>query len=109
LVAGVPAGFASWSMMFTNYVQHVDCDPESSDNHSRNFVSPLQNWFVFDAGFHTVHHEQPGVHWSHYRRLHAARAAAIDPSLNQSSIFGFCFRRYLLRAPDAVPERMEPV
>jgi beta-carotene hydroxylase len=96
LVMALPALFASWSMMFTNYVQHVDCDPTSPDNHSRNFVSPLQNWFVFDAGFHTVHHEKPGAHWSELRRLHAARAARIDPSLNQHSIVGFVAKRYLL-------------
>lgn len=98
LMAGIPAGFASWSMMFTNYVQHVGCDYESPDNHSRNFVSAWQNWLVFDAGFHTVHHEKPGAHWSEYRKLHEARAAAIDPVLNQNSIFGFCFKRYVLGA-----------
>ncbi len=96
LCMGVPALFASWSMMFTNYVQHVHCDPSSPDNHSRNFVSPLQNWLVFDAGFHTVHHEKPGAHWSTLRALHAARAARIDPALNQNSIFGFCLDNYLL-------------
>lgn len=92
---GIPAAFASWSMMFTNYVQHVDCDPASADNHSRNFVSRSMNWLVFEAGYHTVHHEHPGIHWSAYPALHAWRAARIAPHLNQRTIFGYCCERYL--------------
>jgi len=97
----LPAVFASWAMMFTNYIQHIGCDPASPDNHSRNFVSPLANWFVFEAGYHTVHHEHPGTHWSEYPALHAARAARIDPRLNARTIFGYCFERYVLPRRDA--------
>jgi fatty acid desaturase len=97
LSVGLPALTATYWMMLTNYVQHVDCDPSSPDDHSRNFVSPFFNWFVFDNGLHTVHHEHPGVHWSRYRALHEARAARIDPRLNPSSVFGYVARQYLLR------------
>lgn len=93
---GIPASFAAWAMMFTNYVQHVACDPASPDNHSRNFVSRAMNWLVFEAGFHTVHHEHPGIHWSTYPALHAWRAARIAPHLNQRTILRFCFERYVL-------------
>lgn len=96
---GIPALSAAWSMMFTNYVQHVGCDDRSADDHSRNFVSRWLNWLVFDAGYHTVHHEHAGTHWSEYRALHAARAHRISPHLNQGSIFGYCIETYLLRAP----------
>ncbi|HEY3253959.1 MAG TPA: fatty acid desaturase, partial [Polyangiaceae bacterium] len=97
---GIPALYAAWSMMFTNYLQHVDCDHASPDGHSRNFVSRWMNWLVFDAGYHTVHHEHAGSHWSNYPRLHAARAAGIPPDLIESTLLGYCVRRYL-RAPDA--------
>ncbi len=93
---GVPAMFALWSMMFTNYIQHVHCDPWSPDNHSRNFVSRWNNWFVFEAGYHTVHHENPGTHWSKYPALHDARAHRIAPELNERSILSFCFKNYVL-------------
>lgn len=93
---GIPALFALWSMMYTNYIQHVHCDPWSPDNHSRNFVSRLDNWFVFQAGYHTVHHENPGTHWSKYGELHAARAARIAPELNEHSIITFCLKNYVL-------------
>lgn len=104
LAVGLPALSATWFMMFTNYLQHVECDTGSEHNHSRNFVSPLANWFVFDAGYHTVHHENPGVHWSRYRELHEARSGAIDPSLNQSSILSYCLARYVLNREPRTPE-----
>lgn len=102
LAFGIPAGFAAWSMMFTNYLQHVGCDYASPDNHSRNFVSRAMNWLVFDAGYHTVHHEHAGTHWSAYPALHAARASRIDPRLNQRTILGYCVKTYLLREPSAL-------
>jgi fatty acid desaturase len=94
----MPAALATYFMMFTNYIQHVDCDPASPDDHSRNFTSPLWNWFVFDNGFHSVHHEQPGVHWSRYRALHAERAARIHPSLNLATPLTYLVDAYL-RSP----------
>ncbi len=93
----MPALLATYFMMFTNYLQHVDCDPHSPDNHSRNFTSPAWNWFVFDNGLHTVHHDHPGVHWSRYRALHEARAARIAPHLNQNSLLGYVIDTYVLR------------
>jgi len=98
---GIPAFSAAQSMMFTNYLQHVDCDHSSDDDHSRNFVSRWMNWLVFDAGYHTVHHEHAGTHWSAYPALHAARARRIAPHLNEQTLLGFFVRRYLLNDPAA--------
>jgi beta-carotene hydroxylase len=97
---GIPALSAAWSMMFTNYLQHVACEHASDDDHSRNFVSRWMNWLVFEAGFHTVHHEHAGTHWSAYPALHAARAGRIAPHLNEGTLFGFFVRRYLLKTRD---------
>ena len=93
---GVPALFALWSMMFINYIQHVHTDPWSKHNHSRNFVSKLGNWLVFNNGYHAVHHESAGLHWSLAPAAHAKIAAEIDPELCQQSIFWFCIKSYLL-------------
>jgi beta-carotene hydroxylase len=95
LSMGIPALLAPYFMMFTNYAQHIHCDPASADNHSRNFVSPWVNWLMFDAGYHTVHHENSGTHWSEYAALHRARAAAIDPALNEHSLLTFCLKNYV--------------
>jgi beta-carotene hydroxylase len=95
---GLPALLGTYWMMLTNYLQHVGCDPASEHDHSRNFVSPFFNWFVFENGLHTVHHEHPGLHWSRYRELHRRREGQIAPELNQSTLLGFAFRRYVSRA-----------
>lgn len=92
----IPGMFANWSMIFINYIQHVHTDPWSEHNHSRNFVSKLGNWLVFNNGYHTAHHESAGLHWSRLPEAHGKIAHLIDPALNQPSIFGFCLRAYLL-------------
>jgi fatty acid desaturase len=94
---GIPAVGALWGLMFTNYVQHVDCDPTSRWRRSRDFVSSWMNFLVFDNGFHTVHHEQPGMHWSETRAAHARIVHLLDPRLQESSIFGYAFRTYVAR------------
>jgi fatty acid desaturase len=98
LTLAVPALLAPTFMQLTNYLQHVHCDPTSADNHSRNFVSRAANWFVFDGGYHTVHHERPSVHWSRYAELHRARASRIHPSLCQLTMISFMFEAYVLGA-----------
>jgi fatty acid desaturase len=96
LAFGLPALLAPTFMLFTNYIQHVHCDPASEDNHSRNFVSRFANWFVFENGYHTVHHDRPSVHWSRYPELHGSRAPRIHPSLNEHSVLTFCLKNYVL-------------
>lgn len=86
--------FALWSMFFINFVQHVDCDPQSAADHSRNFVGRLANWLMFNAGYHTAHTEQPGLHRSKLPQLHAKLLPEIDPSLNEPSLLAFTLRTY---------------
>jgi fatty acid desaturase len=90
--------FAWWSMFFINFVQHVDCDPASTYDHSRNFVGKLGNYLTFNAGYHTAHHEQSGLHWTKLPALHARLAARIDPRLNEPSLLAFTVRVYVLSA-----------
>lgn len=104
-----PALVAPYLMMFINYLQHVGSDPDSADNHSRNFVGRWENWLVFEAGLHTVHHENPGTHWSEYPRLHAARAERIAPILKQRNVFSFLWSRYVLRHPEHVLVASRPL
>jgi fatty acid desaturase len=102
LAMALPALLGTYWMMLTNYLQHVGCHAGSVAEHSRNFVSPLMNWFVFDNGYHTVHHEQPSLHWSRYRALHQTRAAELGTDLNAGTLLGYAVRRYLTgRAPSA--------
>jgi fatty acid desaturase len=92
----IPALFANYSMIFINYIQHAHTDPWSEHNHSRNFVSKLGNWLVFNNGYHAAHHESAGLHWSKLGAAHDKIAALIDPALNESSLGGYVFRAYIL-------------
>jgi fatty acid desaturase len=105
LAVGLPALLGTYWMMLTNYLQHIGCDPGSQHDHSRNFVSPFWNWFVFDNGLHTVHHQHPGVHWSRYRARHRLSGARVSPALNHGSILGYAARTYLSRKLDVDGEQ----
>jgi beta-carotene hydroxylase len=95
---GLPSLFGTWSMMWFNYMQHVHCDPWSKHDHSRNITGRVFNFLVFNNGFHTVHHENPGAHWSTLPALHAKIAHEINPALNQWSFWWWVIRGTVIPA-----------
>jgi beta-carotene hydroxylase len=96
LTLGLPAFTALWTVMLFNYEQHVHTDPWSKRNHSRNFVSKLLNFLLFNNGLHTAHHEKADLHWSLLPALHATFAAEIDPELKQQSLWWYWCKQYVL-------------
>ena len=93
----LPHVYAQWAITTMNLLQHDGCDPKSEYNHSRNFVDPVLNWLTFNNGFHTIHHEFPGLHWSKTPAAHAEQIAPhIHPNLDQRSITGYLWRSYFL-------------
>ncbi|MBW2381089.1 MAG: fatty acid desaturase, partial [Deltaproteobacteria bacterium] len=92
----IPQQVSLYVVLIFNYVQHVHADEESPINHSRNIVGPLMNWMLFNNGLHTVHHENPGLHWSDAQAAHAKIADSIDPRLNERSFWWFMIRVYIL-------------
>lgn len=91
----IPQQFALFVILIFNYVQHVHADEESGFDHSRNFVGFL-NVMLFNNGYHTVHHERAGLHWSLTPEAHAKVADKIDPVLNERSFWWYIFRAYFL-------------
>ena len=83
-------------IMVFNYIQHVHTDAWSERDHSRNFTGPVFNFLFFNVGYHTAHHEQPGLHWSQLPAAHAKIAAEINPQLNERSVCWFLARQYVL-------------
>jgi len=79
VTVGAPAVLSLWTIHLFNYEQHVRTDPWSKHDHSRNFVSPVLNFLLFNNGYHTAHHENPGLHWSRLPAAHAKIADAIHP------------------------------
>jgi fatty acid desaturase len=96
LYAVLPQQVALFTVLVFNYVQHIHADEESPINHSRNFVGWGLNAFLFNNGYHTVHHDNPGLHWSQLPEAHAAIAHKLEPCLNEPSFFWFMVRVYLL-------------
>lgn len=90
----IPQQVALFAIQAVNYLQHVETDSTSEWNHSRNFVSRMLNALLFNNGYHTAHHEKPGLHWSLTPALHAQIENNIHSELQQSSwlrYFGYTF------------------
>ena len=93
----VPHLYAQWGIVTMNVLQHDGCDAESEYNHSRNFVGRIVNWWTFNNGYHSVHHHQPGLHWSLTPAAHAERIAPyIHPNLDQPSLLAYIWRAFVL-------------
>lgn len=93
----IPQQFALFMVQVFNYVQHVEADIGSTWNHSRNFVSPVLNALLFNNGFHTIHHEKPGIHWSETPQAHAEVAHHIHPDLLVKSWWAYMTLTFLVR------------
>lgn len=92
----VPAICSSTTIMFFNYIQHVHTDAWSEHDHSRNFTGKWFNFLFFNNGYHTAHHENPGLHWSKLPEAHAAIEESIDPRLVERNLLWFLIRQYLV-------------
>jgi fatty acid desaturase len=87
--------FGQWFLVTINLLQHQDCDPRSPHDHSRNFTGRAINWLLLNNGYHTAHHDFPGVHWSRLPAVHRVLACDIDPALNERSLLLCVARRFL--------------
>jgi fatty acid desaturase len=98
----IPQLYGARSILRINLIQHDGCDTTSDWNHSRNFVGRAFNWIMCNNGFHTIHHNRAGMHWSELDAAHAREVVPrIDPSLDEPSMVGYLARTYLrkLRRP----------
>jgi beta-carotene hydroxylase len=91
----IPQQVSLFSVLIFNYVQHVHANEESEYNHSRNFTGFL-NFMLFNNGYHTIHHEIAGLHWSKTPAEHKKIEHLIDDSLLERSFWWFIFKNYFL-------------
>jgi fatty acid desaturase len=93
----IPQLYGARCILRINLIQHDGCDTKSDWNHSRNFVGRAFNWIMCNNGFHTIHHNRAGMHWSELEEAHAREVVPrIDPSLDEPSMIGYLARTYLL-------------
>lgn len=98
---------ARWFLR-VNLIQHDACDIDSEIDHSRNFGGKLLNWFSVNAGYHTAHHNRPGLHWTELPASHAKDIApSMRPELLQPSLLMYLARTYAFRfsRPESVMRR----
>jgi fatty acid desaturase len=91
----IPQQVSLFSVLIFNYVQHVHANEESEWNHSRNFTGFL-NFLLFNNGYHTIHHETAGLHWSQVPEEHKKIEKNIDSALLERSFWWYIFRNYVL-------------
>jgi fatty acid desaturase len=98
LLVFIPHLGAVWGVTTVNFLWHDGCDENHRYNHSRNFVGRVFNWFHFNAGYHGMHHDEPGLHWSLLPRRHAETIAPfIHPALEQRSLLFYLFRTFVMQ------------
>jgi len=93
----LPHAYAAWGIVTMNLLQHDGTEPASAYNHSRSFVGGVVNWLTFNNGYHAVHHERPGLHWSLTPAAHERLLAPhVDPRLVEPSLPAYLFRTFVL-------------
>jgi fatty acid desaturase len=76
-----------------NLLQHDGCEGAAPLGESRNFSGAFGNWLLFNNGYHTAHHRDPGRHWSELPALHAQiRGRLPSADLEQVSILGYLWQ-----------------
>lgn len=99
LFVALPQLYGARGILRINLIQHDAADTGSEWNHSRNFVGRWFNWIMCNNGYHTIHHNRAGLHWSELAEAHAREAAPrIDPRLDEPSMVLYLLRTYVLHA-----------
>src|SRR3569623_3117234 len=52
------------SFLGINLLQHDACDPDRATEQSRAITGRFIDFLFFNGGYHTLHHDRPGLHWS---------------------------------------------
>jgi beta-carotene hydroxylase len=94
----LPQLYGARCILRINLIQHDRADVGSEWNHSRNFVGRAFNWIMCNNGYHTIHHNRAGMHWSELDEAHRREVVPrMDPRLDEPSMVAYLLRTYLLR------------
>lgn len=91
----LPQLWGARGILRINLIQHDACDVSTEWNHSRNFVGRAFNWIMCNNGYHTIHHNKAGLHWSELAAAHAKDAVPrMDPRLDEPSMILYLIRTF---------------
>ncbi|MCB9643153.1 MAG: fatty acid desaturase [Myxococcales bacterium] len=92
----VPQLWGARGILRINHIQHDGAEIQDRWNHSRNFVGRAFNWIMCNNGYHTIHHNRPGLHWSVLPEHHEKEVVPqIRPELNERSMVMYLLRAYV--------------
>jgi len=92
----VPQLWGARGILRLNLLQHDACDITTEWNHSRNFIGRIFNWFMCNNGYHTIHHNRSGLHWTELPAWHAREVVPrMHASLDQRSMIWYLMKTYL--------------
>ncbi len=101
----LPQLYGARCILRINLIQHDGCDVKTEWNHSRNFVGRAFNWIMCNNGYHTIHHNRAGLHWSVLDSAHSKEVASrIDPALDERSMIWYLARTYLFHFARPTPQ-----
>lgn len=83
-----------------NLLQHAGRDTRGP-HHSRDYTGIVFNTLFLNNGYHTVHHDRPGVHWSELPALHAATTSSRPVGADVPDLLRDLVHRHLLGRPEA--------
>lgn len=93
----IPWILSLFFLILINLFQHDHCDLDSEWNHSRNFIGSIPNFFMFNNGYHTIHHLDPSLHWADLKEEHEKKVSPhIDKRLEEKSLSLFILKNYFL-------------
>ncbi len=92
----LPQLWGARGILRINLIQHDGCDVASEWNHSRNFVGRAFNWIMCNNGYHTIHHNRAGLHWSVLATAHEKECVPrIDSRLDEPSMVLYLLRTFV--------------
>ncbi|MBX7195298.1 MAG: fatty acid desaturase [Sandaracinaceae bacterium] len=100
----LPQLWGARGILRINLIQHDACDVKSDWDHSRNFVGGFFNWVMCNNGYHTIHHNRAGLHWSVLAEQHRRECVGrMDPRLDEPSMVLYLLRTFVLRVSPPEP------
>lgn len=100
----IPQLWGARGILRLNLLQHDACDITTEWNHSRNFVGRAFNWLMCNNGYHTIHHNRSGLHWTELPAWHDREAKPrMHASLDEPSMVWYLLKTYVFSIRRAQP------
>lgn len=93
----LPTLFGKYMIITLNILQHRWCKPDTKFEHSRNFTGSILNFLLLNNGYHTLHHNNPGLHWSLLKEKHKKYENMIPEYLIYDNIIYYIIKDYFYK------------